>query len=136
MDLKKEEVSKIKKGKIAIWVGLGLLILLYGLFQGFMSYKEMKIDEIKALNCDNVSIQEPEKKSDVYEYGKALSDSFFESEKYSYGIKFLIFLGVVYLLQSAFFIVTDIIEVFLLVFVAMFRTGKWIKRKITGGEKK
>lgn len=50
----------------------------------------------------------------------------------SFWTKFFIFLGIIYIIQIAFSLIFDVVELILLLFVAIKRLCVWIYRKITG----
>jgi hypothetical protein len=55
-------------------------------------------------------------------------DNFLELEK-PWIFKFLVFLGVIYLIQVMFALVLDVLEVFMLIFVIIKRIYKWVRSK-------
>jgi len=143
---KNELIEERRKYKKRAGIFFILLILL-GIYIGWNFIKEglSTTDKLKEeMNCQlqletyfvnqtNQSISDFKKElceeSTITRTINSFFDRFLQLDN-SWIIKFLIFLGIVYLIQITFALVMDILEVFMLIFVIIKRIYKWIKSKV------
>jgi len=115
---KKRKVKKVK-----VWI---ILLIIAGISIGYLLYQNysQKI-EILDLNTQlvksqaiNYSIQQ-ECSSSTLDYFKGFFNGFLNNEKYSLFVKFLIFMGGIYLFMIGISIFADLIELIAFAFISL-----------------
>lgn len=125
-----QRIKKRKKGRLII-ISI-IIVLLFVAWQGVKQYNQLtaELDSYKS-NATDKSGQTMvnEVSTDSYQIAKIFLTNLFSLES-SFFIKFLIFLGVIYLFQITFALALDILEVALVIFVAIKRIVVWIYKKV------
>jgi len=144
IEIERNEKNKYKKrANFFIFIIIILVIfILYYVGKGFFSQKDDLMNALKCqeqldkyfINQSNQSIDEFKKEvcedSVITKTINSFFENFFKLDK-PWIIKFLVFIGVIYLIQVMFALVLDIVEVFVLIFVIIKRIYKWIAAKLS-----